>query len=484
MRLTRSGVLAPGAQRGASRPASAKHRRPLPQLSTASRVAGATDRRNHPLWQHFEVYDGMVLLGVLCESIAALTSIHIDRKLILLLPFIAVTMALLRSDKLHNLDRTRLPVGLLCFLAWTALSLLWTDNPSSSLSADIEYFLTSIAGIALACALTQMQVIRVFALSTKFFVVLAIVTFVVAPHFATEAAASNAPGFRGPFGNKNSFGFLMASGLLALLFERPVTRHNKVWVALTVALLLASQGGTAWVGISAVLAMLAWLHLWRGRKEDGSRLVIASWTVALLGGAALITATDFPFLTHLIGKGSSLTGRTRIWNAVISAIATRPIEGFGFGEVADADGAAGDLVFVGGANAAAGGADLHSAGSVFRRQFDHAMVRKNDMRAVGDKQLAGYVHPERLQPVDLLQKGHRVQHHTVADDCAAVRAQHAAGDQLQDELFAADDDRVSGIMAARITRHDGKASGEDIDDFSLAFVAPLGTQDHGCFSSH
>ncbi len=331
MKLTRSGLAVPGTQLSRLRSTPSKRAGLLPQLSSAASLASATDRRNRPIWRRLEVYDAMVLVGVVCYSIDSLTSIHVDRKLILLLPFLAVTMTLLRPNSLQDLDRTRLPVGFLCYLGWTALSLLWTDNPSTSFSAVAEYLLASVAGIALACALTQAQMIRVFALSTKFFVVLSIATFLVAPHYATEAAASNAPGFRGLFGNKNAFGFLMASGLLALLFERPVTRRNKVWLALTAALLVASEGGTSWVGLLAVLAILAWLHLWRGRTRGESRLLFASWTVLLLGGAALITATDFPFLTHLIGKSSGLTGRTRIWNAVISAIGTRPIEGYGFG---------------------------------------------------------------------------------------------------------------------------------------------------------
>ena len=331
MKLTRSGLALPGTQLSRLRPSPSKRPGLLPQLSSASSVALATVRRNRSIWQRLEVYDGMVVLGVVCYSIDSLTSIHIDRKLILLLPFLAVTMALLRPNRLQELDRIRVPVGFLCYLGWAALSLLWSDNPGTSFSAIAEYLLASIAGIALANALTRAQMIRVFALGTKFFVVLSIATFLVAPHFATEAAASNAPGFRGPFGNKNAFGFLMASGLLALLFERPVTRRHKAWIAITAALLVASEGGTSWVSLLAVLAILAWLHLWRERKQGGSRLVFASGTVLLLGGAILITATDFPFLTHLIGKGSSLTGRTRIWDAVISAIGTRPIEGFGFG---------------------------------------------------------------------------------------------------------------------------------------------------------
>ena len=45
-------------------------------------------------------------------------------------------------------------------------------------------------------------------------------------------------------------------------------------------------------------------------------------------------------------------------------------------QVDDAQSAASHLVLVGRTDPARGGADLHSSGSIFRRQFDHAVVRK------------------------------------------------------------------------------------------------------------
>ena len=48
---------------------------------------------------------------------------------------------------------------------------------------------------------------------------------------------------------------------------------------------------------------------------------------------------------------------------------------------------------------------------------------------------------------------------------------------MQDEFLALDDDSVAGIVASSIAGHDGKIVGEDIDNFALAFVAPLRADD-------
>ena len=38
---------------------------------------------------------------------------------------------------------------------------------------------------------------------------------------------------------------------------------------------------------------------------------------------------------------------------------------------------------------------------------------------------------------------------------------------------------MSGIMAAGVARDHIKALGENIDDLTFTFIAPLGTKDHG-----
>ena len=64
------------------------------------------------------------------------------------------------------------------------------------------------------------------------------------------------------------------------------------------------------------------------------------------------------------------------------------------------------------------------------------------------------------------------------------RPEHAAGNELQDELVLADDDRVPGVMPAGVARHGGKPLAEHVHDLSLALVAPLGAQHHSRFRSH
>ena len=128
----------------------------------------------------------------------------------------------------------------------------------------------------------------------------------------------------------------------------------------------------------------------------------------------------------------------------------------GVEQVDDAQAAAVHLVLVGRADAAAGGADLGASGRVLGGELDHAVVGQDDLGAVGDEELPVDGQAGVLELLDFVQEGHRVEHDAVADDAFALRAQHAAGNELQNELLAGDDDGVAGVVAAGVARDDGE----------------------------
>ena len=147
------------------------------------------------------------------------------------------------------------------------------------------------------------------------------------------------------------------------------------------------------------------------------------------------------------------------------------------GQVAHADGAAGDLVLVGRADAAARGADLAVAARRLPRAVQGRVQRQDQRGVVGDAQIGGrHVQPLRADAVHLRQQRHRVDHDAVADH--AQLAAHQAGRQ-QAELvgLVAHHQRVPGVVAALEAHHDIRAAGQPVHDLALALVAPLGA-DH------
>src|SRR5436305_6806931 len=129
------------------------------------------------------------------------------------------------------------------------------------------------------------------------------------------------------------------------------------------------------------------------------------------------------------------------------------LQQFGIKQVSDAQAAPSHLVLISRTNAARGGADLYSSGSILSSRFDHAVIRQDHMGAAGDKQIAVHLHTGFAQHFDFFKESQRIEHHAIANNSAAALSQHTARDKLENEFLALDNDRVPGIVPAGVTGH-------------------------------
>ena len=142
-------------------------------------------------------------------------------------------------------------------------------------------------------------------------------------------------------------------------------------------------------------------------------------------------------------------------------------------------GAAGDFVFVSRADAAAGRADFFIALRCFARLVQGNVVGQDESGGRRDFQTAFHVfHACGNQFVDFAQQGFGGNHHAGADEAVQFFMQDAARNQAQDGFFAADNQRVAGIVPALEADHAAGLLGQPIHNLAFAFVAPLRTDDH------
>ena len=148
--------------------------------------------------------------------------------------------------------------------------------------------------------------------------------------------------------------------------------------------------------------------------------------------------------------------------------------------VAAAETRAAHLRGVGGADPAARRADL-----LPRRArgllglVERAVVEHHHLRAGGDEETPLRLHARGAHGLDLLDEVERVHHHAVADDARLALVQDAARDEAQHALLALRDHGVAGVRAALVAHHDVRLVRQDVDDFSFAFISPLGA-DKNC----
>lgn len=154
--------------------------------------------------------------------------------------------------------------------------------------------------------------------------------------------------WRGLFLEKNILGFTMCWGALmcasaALLAPK---RALLWWPAagLCVLLLLLSTSKTSLLALGfGVAAFGLVLIVRRGGVGAVTAIYIA---VVGIAGLAIAIALAPQVLLDLLGKDATLTGRTKIWDAVLRLIHERPWLGFGYGAVWTDDTGWGPLAWV------------------------------------------------------------------------------------------------------------------------------------------
>ncbi len=133
----------------------------------------------------------------------------------------------------------------------------------------------------------------------------------------------------------------------------------------------------------------------------------------------------------------------------------------------------GRFIAIGRSDAAFGRPDFVFALEDFPLLVQLPMIGQNQVGRFADKQMFD-PHSELFQIIDFRHQTHRIHHHAIADDARLAAAQDAGRNEVQDISFPADINRVPGVVAALGADNDLGLVGQDIDDFSLALVAPLG----------
>ena len=153
-------------------------------------------------------------------------------------------------------------------------------------------------------------------------------------------------------------------------------------------------------------------------------------------------------------------------------------EGLGLQQVLDANARAGNAALVGGADTPTRSTDRGRA-DLFAGFVERGVYRQDHVRSIGDAQaVAGNREALRAQPVEL-----RKQHLGIDDDAGTdqvqrARNQNSRRDQMENRGLSIDDECMPGVRAALEADHQVGPRSQAVDDLSLAFVAPLGTDAH------
>ncbi|WP_029430302.1 O-antigen ligase [Blastococcus sp. URHD0036] len=220
------------------------------------------------------------------------------------------------------------------FIAWCAVTVAWSVAPGQTVRGVLITAATSLALCSLAARLPRLTVVRALATALQLLIGLGWVMYLALPAVGTEQEAYHSGAWTGLFAQRNNAAFVLALAALTFLFlalspEAPGRGSSLAWTAVALITLTAAESGTG-LAVTTVCAllMLAVTHArhW-SRSAKGLALGVLG---AAAAAVALNVAATVEFVTGLLGRDDTLTGRTVIWAAVEPYIAARPDVGYGW----------------------------------------------------------------------------------------------------------------------------------------------------------
>ena len=219
-------------------------------------------------------------------------------------------------------------------LSWPLLAIasaIWSVMPSISIYHGLQLLMTVLVGVLLAVHVKLFRVIQLFFVALTIGAVICLIFVFVSPGTAI------APGgeWTGLFRHKNVLGMTMATQVItgACLFLqgwRP--GFTAAAATLGVGMLLMSRSGSALVSLTIAMTLLLAVFVYR----RGHMVFVFSMGVLLSALAAGLLYTDAARIDIVesvldsMGKDSSLTGRTLLWEFGMDAFQERPWLGFGY----------------------------------------------------------------------------------------------------------------------------------------------------------
>lgn len=288
--------------------------------------------KNWRLWAGLVAVTASAGVGAGALSSAGLggyTSLRLVSAGLALLLFISMASTSTRIALLN------LPV--LAFVVWSALSVLWSPERGESVSTLVGVVAVAMLGVCLASLHREFDIPKLlmwlFTVTSVVSVLLAFfwpsVGGVVVDH-PTEGTHFQPSGL---FIWNSDFGF---SAALGAVLAAGISLREKRWWLLGLA---AINVGAVWYSDSAAAVIVLVgatyaLILMQGVRSalilGGLTLVLALSALLAIGGPRLLE-----ILFGLLGRSSTLTGRTALWEETLRQAASRPWVGHGVGTSPD-----------------------------------------------------------------------------------------------------------------------------------------------------
>ena len=241
-----------------------------------------------------------------------------------------------------TLDRTALlPVSLLVFLSWAALSIVWSQYQWATLGGLAWLAAYTVLGVYIALVRDTIQIIRMFGDVLRLVLVVSLALEVLSgvlidtpiPFLGIDAHLAQGGPISGLLGNRNELGILAVIGGITFIIEwRTLSIQRGLGIAsliLASITLLLTRSPIAWGTAFVAVAVLAILYgLRRAAPQSRPYLHLSVLAVAIV--AAITAWTLRSFIVETLNGGGELNYRLGLWRELWELLQLHPVEGWGW----------------------------------------------------------------------------------------------------------------------------------------------------------
>jgi exopolysaccharide production protein ExoQ len=287
-----------------------------------------------------------MLTGALVGPIFAPTQEETPILRLAWLPVYAMTAGLLiyRIDRLWRAWPAVVAVGLL--VLWAYATKYWSLFPEVTSRRAIALAISCGFALYLGAAFRGAHLPRLLMLTGLIMSVGSLIMVFGFPAYGVHQT-DNAGLWRGLWYEKNQMGAVMVivatASAACLASGDPRRLLPAVTLALSCALVLATQSKTSLLCLVLGLGFVG--GFWAMNRGGATFAVFAVWaaTASAIAGWLVWNSHSVEIL-EILGKDPSLTGRTEIWDALMSRVAERPLTGWGYGAFWERDSVPADWI--------------------------------------------------------------------------------------------------------------------------------------------
>jgi exopolysaccharide production protein ExoQ len=218
--------------------------------------------------------------------------------------------------------------------ALAVLSILWSQFPVRTMAFSFNAVLCLFFALCFYLRFSREDQLRLLYWTGYIVAIGSMAMALLVPHYGTQSGVGGQGEWKGLFHTKNVLARACVFLLTPALFnygDRRISRISRVaYIVLLLVVIIKSSSKTGLIAAAACIAFAFMIRLLT-RFSQRDAFLLAAFGVGVITAGTIIVMANASLILLALGKDSTLTGRTAIWNGVMASIGKRPILGYGYG---------------------------------------------------------------------------------------------------------------------------------------------------------